>query len=167
MQLRKKVISAIAGLALLTAIACDPSPTAPGGGGGVPDKRPIEATDFDEPNPGQQPAPPAADPGPQNEPGHARMQVIWVGERSGTLRYSIGGAEQAKACPQPTKEGDGKYRGDCYVDIVTIPGNTIGMTWAPSVGGMFAQCVIYALNEIKDYQHVQGGPCAASWRVPA
>lgn len=120
---------------------------------------------FEDPNPGQQPPPPAADPGPQNEPGHAVFTVIWVGERGGKIEYSIGGAPQPKECPKPTKDKDGKYRGHCTWTIATIKGNTVGFTWYPDSPGMFAQCTLYADGVIKDYQHVQTGSCAVSWVV--
>jgi len=121
---------------------------------------------YGDPNPGQQAPVPNADPGPQNEPGHALLIVIWVGERSGKVEFTVNSGEAVpKPCPKPSKDKDGKYRGRCEWAVATQPGLTIGFTWFPDVPGMFAQCVLYASGLQQDYQHVQTGPCAVSWKV--
>jgi hypothetical protein len=161
MMKRRRIAAAMlcALLPLLGAGKCE------GDGNPGDPRQPEYNKEHQQPNPGPEVPAPAADPGPHNESGHARLQVIWVGERGGHVEYTLGGLPVKKVCPQPTKEADGKYHGDCIMDVSAVPGTTIGFTWFPAVGGMFAQCVIYAKNTVQDYQHVQGGSCAVSWKV--
>jgi hypothetical protein len=123
--------------------------------------------DFQDPNPGQQPPAPAADPGPQNEKGHALFTVTWRGERGGHVEFTVDSGPPAKKdCPRPDKHADG-WGGSCTWAVSTVPGTTIGFTWFPDAPGMFAQCVLQAYGQQVDYQHVQGGSCAVHWAVVA
>lgn len=168
---RKKLAAYLAAPLLILSLACGPEPE-PGAGtqpghDPEPNKAPTAGPakpGTTAPNPGQQPPAPKADPGCCSGK-NATFTVIWVGERGGKMNYSIGGAGQDFPCPRPTKERDGKYRGLCSKTIIMVQGTTIGFTWFPDAPGMFAQCTLHADGQIADYQHVQSGSCAVSWKV--
>lgn len=156
--MKKVLIAGLSALLLLPTLACGPeddnSGPSAGNGGGI---------GFGDPNPGQQPPAPAADPGPQNDAGHAVFTLTWVGERGGYV--TLNNSEEKIPVPRPTKEADGKFRGQWTQTIAVIPGQSYGFTWFPVADKMFAQRTVHHKGQIADYQHVQSGSCAVSFKA--
>lgn len=168
--MRNIVAMGIVILLLLTGGKCESStpPSMPGQGypppAATPNNQPHNKPNPKAPKELQQPAPPPADPGPYQDPKQAVFKLIWQGERSGSVEYSIGGAPQKIPMPQPVKGGSGQYKGSWEKTITVIPGSTIGFTWFPNAGGMWAMCSLYHDGQIEDYQIVPGGSCAVSFK---
>jgi hypothetical protein len=121
---------------------------------------------FNDPNPGQQPPVPAADPGPQNDPKHTRLQVTWKGERGGQVEVTINSVLQPKeTVKKPVKEGT-QYYGQWTKDLAVASGYTVGFTFFPDVPGMFAQCIVQYKGQVQDFAQVQSGPCAVGYTIP-
>lgn len=150
------VVLAVLGASLLT--SCKPEPSTP------PAPRPKTKV---EPNPGAQPAAPAADPGPHNTETEAVVRVAWIGERGGTVQVSINHIQQAKQHVSPRKIST-KYYGGLFEQTVNLtspfPVTSIDVVWTPDAPRMPAQCAIQHLGMAVGEPHgVQSGPCVASW----
>jgi hypothetical protein len=170
------LIGAIILMTLTGAKGCprDDNPTAdhpPAGGVDFPKPAPTPGKyPHNQPHPEapaevQNPEPPPADSGPYQDGGHAVFRLVWIGERAGSVEYTVGGASQRIPVPQPVKHLD-HYRG-IWVKTVTVAKDAvIGFTWFPDARGMWAMCTLYHNGKIVDYQIVLEGPCAVGFKVP-
>lgn len=163
MKLRYKIIAAIAGVCALSAGTCETGSSSKD----EPFPQPIVTTHKADtpktPNPGAQPEPPAADPGPQTDAEHVVLKVAWLGERRGYVHVRINEVEQpAIHTDRPTKMG-GFYSGAWSQAYLLSGVRIISFSWEPEAPGMPAQCSIQHLGTIVDHQGNSGGACAASW----
>lgn len=165
MMMNRWVVT-VALIAMLPLVgAADRCESSTGSGGGAVSNS--GGRDFQDPNPGPGGPAPAADPGPQNDPKHIRLQVTWKGERGGQVEVTINSVVQPKeTVSRPTKDANGTYYGQWQKDMAVAPGYTVGFSWFPDVPGMFAQCVIHYKAQLVDFHQVQSGLCAASYAIP-
>lgn len=161
MTARIAVIVVLAVLGAWLLAACEPEPSTP------PAARPaVTKVVVVEPNPGAQPAAPAADPGPHNNAQVVTVSVTWLGERTGRVEVSINHVVQPQVgAGRPTKSG-GFYTGRFELTIPLLGVVNVGIAWFPDTRGMHAQCAVWHDGLVVDHQGVDTGPCAASWSPP-
>lgn len=124
------------------------------------------------PTPERQVPAPEADPGAQNKPGLALLQLVVQSSSSGAggdVQYFAPETGPSGKWVKVTfvKHKDGTY-GATWKQSVTAPdGATVSFGWFPGDNGrpIFAQCVIYHLGALADFQQGPDGPCAVSAKI--
>lgn len=171
-----KVITALTALAMIVLLSgaskCDDTPKNNGDSGHVDPVPNANPAPHNQPHPEappglQHPNPIQGDPDPHPTDHDIRLALIWQGEHSGQIEYTVGGAAQRIAAPRSVKGEGGKYYGRWDKQFIAAPGSVVGFTWFPNFDGMWAMCTLYNEGGIQDYQIVQSGACAVSWKVPA
>lgn len=138
--------------------------------GETPRPRPTKAPPLAEPNPVQQPEPPAADPNPHNNEHEVKIQINWVGERSGKVTVLLNGVavvEREDTGLSKKDTADHIYRG-VWVRYVTPvkKGDRISVVFAPEYNEMKSVISIYQNSRlIVAPKSCQRGPCSSNGQI--
>lgn len=167
------VLAAVLAVSLLA--GCDPQSTSPNP---KPDHKATAAakpataaakacTEVCEPNVGQQPPAPAADPGPYRDIHTVVLKVWWIGERSGSVTVRVNGVARVADDPagQPRKGADGKYHGGYTRTLTGInKGDDVQLEWWYSVAPTWSMLVIYHNAKIANWTQTGDPDCLKTLR---